>query len=420
MANFKLTTSTKLPKLISNEIQPINTNILIIGGAFSGLATFISLKQHLITKLTDLDAQTKISITLVEPRNGLLNILGIPKCIIDIPFAKTQFIPFKNLNNLKFTNILTDENLDIEYIESNEYLDLNYIQGKITNLNSKSATYKLNNGDKVKNINFDYCVICSGRDRNFPTTLTSNNYDDFIKEMTEVKESIEDVDIISVIGGGAVGIEIAGDIKTQYPNKTVNLIHPHKLFPPEPLSDEFKTMTKKSLTDVNINIINKRIKSDNTKGDLITTDNETISSNLNIFCNHKSNNTSYISNELQKFISPNNNIFINEYLQLSHDGKVIDNVFALGDLVEQPIIKSAGWAMYHGRLVANNISNLIVENKLVEHLPDLSQIPFGMVLVGGNNEIISELAGIVELNHEGYKKEYADYCIGKIKATLGV
>ncbi|KGU07776.1 hypothetical protein MEQ_03531, partial [Candida albicans P87] len=50
--------------------------------------------------------------------------------------------------------------------------------------------------------------------------------------------------------------------------------------------------------------------------------------------------------------------------------------------------------------------------------PDLNAIPYGMVIVGGNNEIISELAGEVEVDNEHYKQEYEDYCIGKIRATI--
>ena len=92
--------------------------------------------------------------------------------------------------------------------------------------------------------------------------------------------------------------------------------------------------------------------------------------------------------------------------------------FVLGDLVELPIIKSAGWAMYMGRQVANNLSNLIFNGIFVEPFPDLNAIPYGMVIVGGNNEIISELAGEVEVDNEHYKQEYEDYCIGKIRATI--
>ena len=64
------------------------------------------------------------------------------------------------------------------------------------------------------------------------------------------------------------------------------------------------------------------------------------------------------------------------------------------------------------------MSNLIFNGIFVELFPDLNAIPYGMVIVGGNNEIISELAGEVEVDNEHYKQEYEDYCIGKIRATI--
>ena len=74
--------------------------------------------------------------------------------------------------------------------------------------------------------------------------------------------------------------------------------------------------------------------------------------------------------------------------------------------------------MYMGRQTAHNLTSLIFDSKLVEPLPDLSSIPFGMVLITGNNEIISELSGVVELNNEAYVQEYKDYCVGKVRVTL--
>ena len=66
--------------------------------------------------------------------------------------------------------------------------------------------------------------------------------------------------IISIIGGGAVGIELAAEIKLHYPNKVVNLIHPSWYLPPEPILDAFKNKTLQSLKQANINVfLNTRI-----------------------------------------------------------------------------------------------------------------------------------------------------------------
>ncbi|RLV96190.1 Apoptosis-inducing factor 2 [Spathaspora sp. JA1] len=417
----------KLPQRLSNPTS-FTTNILIVGGAYAGLAALRALKNHISTRLAKIDNKKKVSITLVEPRNGLLNILGIPKAIVNTEFAKTQFIPFNELKDCKFTNIYTtnQDEFTSDYFVEDENFQLNYIHGVVTYLDSGKAQYKLNNntGGDLGIISFDYVIMANGRDRKWPTTPQAQTKPEFVSEMIKSRQDIaaDKNKVISVIGAGAVGIEIAGDIKSEFPDKTVNLIHPHSTFPAEPLSQEFKQAIQHSIERAGINVyLNTRIASeDPDNGNLTTTDNKTIVSNLNFWCTSKRNNTNILSQDLKnKFVSENNNIFVNEYLQLNNsDNNKVDNFFVLGDLVELPIIKSAGWAMYMGRQVANNLTSLIFDNKLIESFLDLSKMGYGMVVIAGNDEIISDLQGVVELNNKDYVQEYKDYCLGKVRATL--
>ena len=62
--------------------RSFTTNILIVGGAYSGLSALRSLQLHLANRYNALNRSShppikKLSLTIVEPRNGLLNILGI-------------------------------------------------------------------------------------------------------------------------------------------------------------------------------------------------------------------------------------------------------------------------------------------------------------------------------------------------------
>lgn len=427
----ELSIPTFFNKSLHSTPKSFTTNILIVGGSYSGLSTLRALQLHLTKYLNELDLEKrkKISITFVEPRNGLLNILGIPRCLTDTEFADTQFIPFNKLSNCKFSNVFSDSisqyNQDTTWFDDeslNDMFEINYIQGKICYLDQYKAQYNLNSNEFDKGIiEFDYVVLASGRNRSWPTTPRSNTLNDFLSEMGKVKQDIEKADVVSVIGAGAVGIEIAGDIKTEFPDKTVNLIHPHENFPPEPLSLEFKRKIQESIENSGIDVyLNTRVKKENQNGDLITTTDKTIPSNLNFWCCSKSNNTEFLSQEIcENFLNKSTkNIAVNSYLQLHNATLTYENFFVLGDLVDFNIIKSAGWAMYMGRQTANNLTSLIFDDKLVEPLPDLNNIPFGMVLISVNNEIISELSGVVELHNETYVQEYKDYCIGKVRATL--
>lgn len=429
-----------LPSTLSRTVQnaiPLTTNILVVGGAYAGLATIRSLADHFRERQKQpnaaytqkmapiLDSRRKLTITLVEPRAGLLNIIGIPKAAVDSKFAPSQFVPWLDLENLAFDKIVSnDPRVEPSSSKNNDDFEVNFVHGKVTYLDERKAQYVLNNSSEKAIIDFDYVVYAAGRNRGWPVTPDAHNMEVYLEEMARSEAQIAENSVISVIGAGAVGVELAGDIKHRFPNKTVNLIHPHLSFPPEPLSDAFKDLTHKSLEGAGVNVItNTRVDREETNGNLITTDGRTIPSQLNHWCTFHKNNIEVLSSRLRSgFVSPKGNVYVNEYLQLQapETSECVSNFFCVGDLVEKPIIKSAGWAMYMGRQTANNLVSLVFDERLVEPFPDLCQMPKGMVIIAGNGEVISELSGEVELNHLGYVEEYRDYCMGKVRATLGM
>lgn len=409
---------------IVRSAVPITTNILIVGGAYAGLSALVALKNHLRNR----NLTPKVSATIVEPKAGLFNILGIPKCIVDTEFAKTQYVPLQDLEDIKFQKLISDDaevcgTLGNCLLGEESSHSFTYVQGLVEELTSKRAVYSLNNSPESKAvIDFDYAILATGRNRKWPTSPLAYNFKSYLSEMEEFNRNVSKCKRIGIIGAGAVGIEIAGDIKNKFKDTEVYLIHPHAKFPPEPLSEDFQDACRKSLEDSGVHILtNHRVELETDDKKLIFTNGDELQTDFNYWCNSFKNNTELLKDDLSKFVSERNNIHVNEYLQFyKPDGEqCVYNVFAIGDLVELPIIKSAGWALYMGRQVANNIVSLIADGKLVEKFPDLTQMPKGMVLIAGNEELISLLNGIVEINNENYVEEYKDYCLGKIRATLG-
>lgn len=413
-----------LAKGVSKKVKNISTNILIVGGAYAGLSALVALKNHLRSRNNTL----KVDVTLVEPKAGLLNVIGIPRAIVDLEFAKTQYVPFEDLEGLRFHKLISDDGLVCDTLGSHledTSLQLNFnftfIQGTVEDLTSTNAVYSLNNTEGKANISFDYAVISTGRNRQWPTSPLAHNFESYIDEMIEFNKNVSNCKLVGIIGAGAVGIEIAGDIKNRFKDKKVYLIHPHEKFPPEPLPEEFKDACRKSLEESGVHILNnRRVKHESDSKMLTFTNGEKLQTDFNYWCNSFKNNTEFLGADLKKYVTEHNNIHVNEYLQLKlpHE-EAMTNLFAIGDLVEFPIIKSAGWALYMGRQVANNLVSLIFDGVLVESMPDLTQIPKGMVLIAGDEELVSLLDGIVEINNESYVEEYKDYCLGKIRATLG-
>ena len=67
--------------LIYQYLTIMTPKVVIIGGSYAGLAALNTLKL-LITKNSGAIAKS-ISITLIEPKSGFLNILGLPKSIVN-------------------------------------------------------------------------------------------------------------------------------------------------------------------------------------------------------------------------------------------------------------------------------------------------------------------------------------------------
>ncbi|OBA19314.1 FAD/NAD(P)-binding domain-containing protein [Metschnikowia bicuspidata var. bicuspidata NRRL YB-4993] len=415
----------KTQDAIQKNTPSFHTNVLIVGGSYAGLSALIAIKNH----LRERNRLQKISVTIVEPKAGFLNVLGVPRAIVDIEFAKTQFVPFESLEDIVLDHVISNDEFVIDTLgktvkpNNNDTVEVTYVQGSITDLRSKSASYHLNNRtDEVGSIEFNYSVIATGRNRHWPTSPLAYNYQSYMEEMVEFRRQVDTCQKIAVIGAGAVGIEIAGDVKNNCPDKEVFLIHPHDKFPPEPLPEKFKDLIRDSLERGGVKVMTGyRVKSELDDHELEFTNGEKFKTDLNYWCSKFENNTKLLSSELETFISPKNNIHVNDFLQLTHPDSQehLPHVFAIGDLVELPMIKSAGWALYMGRQVANNIVSLIFDGVLVEPMPDLKLMPKGMVIVAGDNEIVSALDEVLELNNELFVEEYKDYCIGKIRATLG-
>lgn len=409
---------------ISKAALSISTNILIVGGSFAGIGAVTALRNA----FKESPPATKVSITVVEPRGGFLNLLGIPRTIVDPEFAKTQYVSLDGYKSLFFDRLVSDDEYVLKLAADkiqpgvNLGVEITYVQGKVTKLGRTSAEYALINKTGGKsNINFDYCIIAAGRNRTWPSSPDAINYESYLKEMIEFNAQVKKSNKIAVIGAGGVGIEIAGDIKSHHPDKEVILIHPHETFPPEKLTDEFKKEVRKSLERANVKILTgKRVKRELENKNLELTTGEIIEADFTYWCTLFKNNTDILLEGLEKFISSKNNILVNEYFQLYNPEtkELVENIFSAGDMVEIPIIKTAGYAISMGRHVGENLKSKINDGKLEKPYP--LELSNAMLLVCGNNDIVSDVMGKVEVNNKDYVDMYKSYRFDRVRLTLGI
>ena len=76
----------------------------------------------------------------------------------------------------------------------NNNLMLNYIQGKVTKLTSSRVTYTTNDTDE-SSIDYDYAILATGRNRNWPVNPKGITFESYLNEMETTNKKIQKVQL---------------------------------------------------------------------------------------------------------------------------------------------------------------------------------------------------------------------------------
>jgi NADH dehydrogenase FAD-containing subunit len=131
-------------------------------------------------------------------------------------------------------------------------------QGSLMNVDpdQRVATIRLSGSEQTEEDRYDFFIAATGLRRVWPVvpqSLTKEKY------LAETADHIECVTTAShgtvVIGGGAVGIEMAAEAKLCHPHTSVKLVHSRsKLLSSEPLPDEVKNLALEALRDAGVEV----------------------------------------------------------------------------------------------------------------------------------------------------------------------
>lgn len=77
----------------------------------------------------------------------------------------------------------------------------------------------------VREIPYDYLVVATGTKLRAPGTMRDDEKPLSVKYLQEYQQRLKQAGSIAVIGGGAVGVQMATDLKEIYPSKEITLVH---------------------------------------------------------------------------------------------------------------------------------------------------------------------------------------------------
>ncbi|XP_054292952.1 ferroptosis suppressor protein 1 isoform X4 [Pongo pygmaeus] len=199
---------------------------------------------------------------------------------------------------------------------------------------------------------------------------------------------------IVVVGGGSAGVEMAAEIKTEYPEKEVTLIHSQVALADKELLPSVRQEVKEillrkgvqlllservsNLEELPLNEYREYIKVQTDKGTEVAT-------NLVILCTGIKINSSAYRNTFESRLASSGALRVNEHLQVEGHS----NVYAIGDCADVRTPKMAYLAGLHANIAVANIVNSVKQRPLQAYKPGALTFLLSM----GRNDGVGQISG---------------------------
>lgn len=224
--------------------------------------------------------------------------------------------------------------------------------------------------DTQTNMSYDYLVLATGSSSSTPSKPTSSitSRNQMMDAFSSTAENIQKSERILIVGGVVVGIELAGELRSAYPEKKIMLLDSHGELLSSQNVPKLREPVKKILLDHDIELhLNQRIKSTENIGiNQFGTQTITTESGLELEVDAILWSIGMTPNiELMtdsNCISNNRFIKVKPNLQVDSPEEKYQHVYVIGDASNHPTPKLLFWSMQQGQHLAKNLASFIQSN----------------------------------------------------------
>lgn len=245
--------------------------VFIAGGSYAGLSAALNLVDlasgasprmagDVYPHVPDFE-KMNIEVTLCDERDGWCksfplyttinsspltappktdHLIGSPLALADSDYSKKAWVKFQDIPALQHPSI-------------------KIITGSVATVDCETKTATTLDGvTKVATEHkYDFFVAASGLRRVWPVVPQSLSRKQYLVEAAEHIHAVSNAQHgVVVVGGGAVGIEMAAELKLMHPNVSVTLAHSRdKLLSAEALSDECKDKALELLREAGVSVL---------------------------------------------------------------------------------------------------------------------------------------------------------------------
>ncbi|PYI00474.1 FAD/NAD(P)-binding domain-containing protein [Aspergillus sclerotiicarbonarius CBS 121057] len=379
-----------MPSVTSVSSFSRQFRVLVVGGSYGGLSaalTLLDLSHGRVSRFNHTpDAQPPqkqipVQITVVDERDGFYHLIGSPRALACEKYASKSWTKFEDIPALNSPNI-------------------RFLRGSVNSVDCQSKVARILDAQtkEMRKEKYDFLIASSGLRRVFPTVPQSLRRDEFLEEAKKHTDDIRNAhDGIVVIGGGAVGVEMATELRMLHPDKKITLIHSRdRMLSAEPLPSDFQDRVGSILDESGVKLIFGQRVVDTTA---IETEGGRriwkleLADRRNIYAGHVMNavskcvpTSSYLPKEA---LTEEGYVKIQASTQFSQNFPNADHHFAVGDMASWSGIKRCGAAMHMGYHAGNNAHQLMLSeaSNTKPEFVTLQEVPPVMALAMGKTAV---------------------------------
>ena len=284
--------------------------VIVIGGGFAGSAVAKELEKD-------------FEVTLIDTKDFFEFTPGIMRAIVNSDYVK-----------------------EIQVLHSRYLRKANVVIGEVKRTDEKNV--RVNGGG----LGFDYLVICSGSRYESPfkeqKVVIATRADNLKNRFEDLKKAKR----VVIVGGGPVGVELAGEILDKYSDKELTIVHSgEKLI--ERNSAKAIAYAERHLRKKGVRIIFGEKVVEMKKGVCITDKGTKVKGDVVFLCTGIKPNYEFLK-DFDDVLDERNHVKVNEFLQVNG----FENIFAAGDITAIKEEKTAQNAEREAEIVVKNIRAL--------------------------------------------------------------
>lgn len=334
--------------------------VVVVGGGYGGA----SLAKHL-DGIAD--------VTLVEPKDAFVHASAALRAAVDATWTPRVFFPYDQL--------LTHGRVVQDWAR------------RVSPSRVQLSPYEA--------IEADYLVLATGTAYPFPAKFLEDETTVASARLTRLRDALSHCERALVVGGGPVGLELAGELTSAFPDVHVTVVDmADDVLTVGDFLPDLRESVRRQLADRGVEFITGAPLAYLPPVDVgtyapftvETTTRVPIEAQVWFRCYGSRPITNYLDEELAASRRPDGHVRVTDHLAVVGQ----TTVFAIGDITDVPESKRASAAIDHAGVVAQNISDLMEGKKpSARYLPAAERIVLPLGPDGGASQVEQDGTRIV-------------------------